>query len=386
MKIARHILIIACLIAGYLPAKAQYPLEKDLNMIRGGDTITKQQVMYKDPGRSGKNVFWDYSHLTPVNESYKVAYRELRNGDIQANENRTSYFYHCQDDTLFTTAYDNLTTRFDFRLPEAVLKYPFSYSDSLSAPYYGEGIYGRKMYFRSSGVSVITADAHGTMLLPGGDTLRHVTRIHTIRYLSEQISASDSILLKVTGDSTTLSPDTILSRLQNDSLHLVSNIWRWYARGYRYPVFETRLEQSVVNGLAQDYFSTAFYFSPSSQEDLIDELNEEIREEETNGKEQPGHPSEPSPGGHPGEMFAYNLYPNPVKDILQIEYYLAAESVVGFSLLDSNGRLLIIRDQEHRDTGVYRESLDLSGYPSGSYTVMLRVNNVPYGQVVLKHE
>ena len=35
--------------------------------LRAGDVISKQQVEYKDPGRSGKDVLWDFSQLDPVN-------------------------------------------------------------------------------------------------------------------------------------------------------------------------------------------------------------------------------------------------------------------------------------------------------------------------------
>ena len=35
--------------------------------LRAGDVISKQQVEYKDPGRSSKNVLWDFSQLDPVN-------------------------------------------------------------------------------------------------------------------------------------------------------------------------------------------------------------------------------------------------------------------------------------------------------------------------------
>lgn len=38
----------------------QSQLTSSLNMFRAGDVISKQQVEYKDPGRSGQNVLWDF--------------------------------------------------------------------------------------------------------------------------------------------------------------------------------------------------------------------------------------------------------------------------------------------------------------------------------------
>jgi len=48
---------------------AQHNLQSHLNMFRANDLIFKQQVEYKDPGRSGANVLWDFSQLDVVNEN-----------------------------------------------------------------------------------------------------------------------------------------------------------------------------------------------------------------------------------------------------------------------------------------------------------------------------
>ena len=38
------------------------------------NTYIKQQVAYKDPGASGKELTWDFGMLSPINEEYTVAY------------------------------------------------------------------------------------------------------------------------------------------------------------------------------------------------------------------------------------------------------------------------------------------------------------------------
>ena len=50
---------------GMAAAQAQTVLQQDTHMFREGDVILKQEVQYKSPGRSGKNVVWDFSELTP---------------------------------------------------------------------------------------------------------------------------------------------------------------------------------------------------------------------------------------------------------------------------------------------------------------------------------
>ena len=53
---------------------AQHSLQSRYNMFRADDVIIKQQVEYKDPGRSGANVLWDFSRLNVVNDEYELAY------------------------------------------------------------------------------------------------------------------------------------------------------------------------------------------------------------------------------------------------------------------------------------------------------------------------
>ena len=53
-------------------------ITRENNSVRNGDEIIKQQMQYKDPGRSGENVIWDFSMLKAVNPKYKLTF-VLRN-------------------------------------------------------------------------------------------------------------------------------------------------------------------------------------------------------------------------------------------------------------------------------------------------------------------
>jgi hypothetical protein len=43
------------------------------NCIRSGDETVKEQVEFKDPGRSGENVIWNFSELKAINSEYKLS-------------------------------------------------------------------------------------------------------------------------------------------------------------------------------------------------------------------------------------------------------------------------------------------------------------------------
>ena len=44
------------------------------NRPRSGDEIIKQQVEFKDPGREGENVIWDFGKLKSINNRYSLTY------------------------------------------------------------------------------------------------------------------------------------------------------------------------------------------------------------------------------------------------------------------------------------------------------------------------
>ncbi len=150
---------------------AQHSLENRLNMYRADDEIIKQQVEYKDPGRGGENVLWDFSRLTSVNDEYRLSFFEAYNGKLAGMEHQTMYYYTLSNDSLLLWGFENATAKLKNDQPELLLKYPVKYQDHTSCYYHGHGLYCDRL-------------------------------------------AADSTLIAV-------------------------ETFRWYSKGYRYPVFET---------------------------------------------------------------------------------------------------------------------------------------------------
>ena len=67
-------LINIILFATLLSATSHAQLTRLHNAPRGGDEIIKQRVEYKDPGRDGENVIWDFGQLLSVDPEYKLSY------------------------------------------------------------------------------------------------------------------------------------------------------------------------------------------------------------------------------------------------------------------------------------------------------------------------
>lgn len=53
-------------------AFSQFSLESSSALPRANDTIVKQCVEYRDPGRSGPNVLWNFSELELLNDAYTL--------------------------------------------------------------------------------------------------------------------------------------------------------------------------------------------------------------------------------------------------------------------------------------------------------------------------
>ena len=108
------------------------------------NTYIKQQVAYKDQGASGKELTWDFGMLSPINEEYTVAYSIPDSNCMHqwcATEHRTRYYYTLTADTIWRTGYENPTTFVQYTLPEAVLRLPLHYGDTLTTVFAAKGEY-----------------------------------------------------------------------------------------------------------------------------------------------------------------------------------------------------------------------------------------------------
>lgn len=248
---------------------AQYSLERTTHLPRPGDRLGKQEVAYKSPGNKGTGMVWDFSELENKNADYELRYTSPHPGSdtIIGIEHRTMYRYQLSGDTLFTPGYENSTTRIEYLIPESLLVFPFPYGRSLTTNFGGKGNYCNRLGIDICGKSTVTADATGLMILPGGDTLHHVLRVHTCKLVFERMGSRSAHA--VAGLDTINGPayyrDSVNRYLANDSSYFQIDTWRWYAEGYRYPIFESINSAICKSGKKSTHFSTSFYYPPKEQ-------------------------------------------------------------------------------------------------------------------------
>lgn len=227
-----------------------------------GDNLIKKQVNYVNPGNGGENATWDFSTLTVVDNQYEVSYRAPNryegmyyllghmltidpkqvgvNSLIICTEHNTMYVSEIKDNQLQAIGHENPVTVLQYNPRMIMDRYPTYYTDSYKYNYQSESLYSGKFRSTTKGYKEMKADGFGSITLPTG-TYSNVLRIkyvQTIEYTSEG----------------NLPPEEL------KELGLEYTIYKWYVKGYRYPVFETQRIVYTYTGL--EAATLAFYFPP----------------------------------------------------------------------------------------------------------------------------
>lgn len=380
-------LIISAFLTQNLILSAETTITKDLQSFRKSDVLYKQQIEYKDPGRNGQNVVWDFSSLNFINERYQVKYLEpaVIKPDtlcITNIEHRTKYKFFQSNDSLFLAGFENSGTKHNFNNPQLVMHFPLTYTDSIFKEYSGTGIYKDMLYVVTKGVSYSVADATGTLILPEDDTLRHVLRVRTqqeyiqMTYPKEyspdiQLSYLDSLSIAAIDSARTADTDTIYYRTE---------ICRWYGAGYRYPVFETICNYShLVNDTVEmKDISTAFYFPPIKHDYLESDPGNVAVIDSLKLVDAAIKVSQDS------LFFDYNCYPNPVRSNLKVELLLDLPSNVVFRVYDLAGNLEFTKQEGQFPPGLHLFNLNLIDLNTGPHLLHFVVNEQTAQTLIIK--
>ena len=139
------------------------------NSPRSGDEIIKQQVEFKDPGREGENVIWDFGKLKSINNRYSLTYSSpdlldnsyyiLGRDTIQANndsvryligtEHSTMYYLQVKDNSLYVLGHENATTSLKYTPSLLSMAYPTNYNEPHQKQYQSKGLYSCRIPFES---------------------------------------------------------------------------------------------------------------------------------------------------------------------------------------------------------------------------------------------
>lgn len=384
------------------PLFSQTTLTRSCNSFRSGDRLVKQEVEYKDPGKSGEHIFWDFSTVEPVNDHYQVKYYSYDDSLMIGQERRTLYKYIMHGDSLMCSGFENKSTLIANRKPELMLVFPLSFGNRHEDYFHGNGDYCGGLFLTEFGKTSVVADACGEVLLPEGDTLRHVLRTHHTKYLLQK---HRPYILMAEKD-TVCNTDSIESHLTSDSLHTRIDTYRWYAEGYRYPVFETICQTDFFYGQPGQTAGVSFYYAPNEQYYSLDDDSENrIRrdsiqiasdasnsfydsnagsssEKTKNFSHTQGNHNETS--GDAKDVITYSLSRENGVDEIILNYSLSEDATVSIMLFDIQSRQLSGVMDVRETSGDYRKTISLRGLQPGEYTLRIVVNNTVFGEKIIK--
>lgn len=327
----------------------------------------KQQVAYANNSGelSGENVLWDFSNWKLLNQNYKLKYFDTGLNTVSKYEHRTFYNYELKNDTLYLCGYKNSTANVSYLLPEVSLIYPLSYRDSISSYFYGVGDYSNHIGLEVYGQKNICVDALGTLILPSGDTVPNIIRVHSEKIMQYQFD-SDEIFVEL--DSIQIPPiDSISNSLFRNTNVIKMDVFEWYMEGYCRPIFETVKNTLYKMGKPYKYFSTAF-FCPL--EELGDAYIDEIRTQLDNKSDKKYQSNIQS-----DKDFKFTPYLDEDSRNLFLEYDGVEGATVDVTLFDIQGRLLFHDKFMEQNSGQYKLCIDISQYVQTAFIVRLTIND-----------
>jgi len=368
-----------------LPVFGQLNLQH--NHFRAGDVLFKQQVEYIDPGAAGADRLWNFSKLKTINDEYTLEYaipplegdsvyimgeKRYNEGDVKENElivgteHNTMYYYYLKEDTLLQIGHENPSVILAYTSPMAILRFPLNYAQTVSSQYKSKGLYSGTVDIQTEGTVTVTADAYGKMILPSKDTLDLVLRVKTLQTIFD-------------------SPNENSYSTETGNAGKQLEIYRWYSKGYRYPVFETIRNINLADNSV--IFSTAFFFPPQDHFYLdTDPENLALLDQLWNmDKDNIEHPdAEHTEVMSLKDIMTCKIYPNPVISILNLDYELKRDAMVSFQLLSVNGSPVKVISPKKKIKGVYHETLDCSFLQRRDYILRITANDLFENEVIVK--
>lgn len=225
-----------------------------------------------------------------------------RSNLIIGTEHNTMYYYQLKDNQLLLLGHENPTSLLHYTQPVVAASYPTNYKETYKNDYQSKGIYSGRIQFDTKGNITTKADAYGAIILPTGDTLNHVLRIKTVQTISEIIRS--------------------INPAMNDSLKMEVETYKWYSKGYRYPIFETVKAINTTDSLNRQEYQTAFFFPPQEHLYLDDDKDNLAVLDSLWDIEHNNNIDNTITNPGTNTKLSYNFYPNPVESQLTIEYYL----------------------------------------------------------------
>ena len=347
------------------------------NRYRSYDVLEKKQVTAKGFDLNSKKSIWSLEDAEFSEGSYNAEY-STETDTLMAVERGDRTYYNQDRGTINIIGSENFMELISYDMPETWLQFPMQVGDSVCGYFNGSGPYCERFFMRRYGTYKTKADATGKLVLPQGDTLRNVLRLHTERYVGTITVPIDTMLCKTPA----FTVDSIIRLLAPDTAKVREDVYRWYAEGYRYPVLEAKTLSYRDSLLTEEMY----YCSPDMQRTLAyDEDNKQIRTrlaEEERARwlaSSPDEDSNPKSRGKNG--FTYNLPQDDNSDLVTINY--STDHATKMTALVTNALGYVYRRADQScAVGSGQTTIDCSGLRRGQYILYINVDGEQYAEKV----
>ena len=377
--------IIACLLV-CVTVHAQNIIGS--HQVRANDEVKKQQVEYAAVDSTGQGMVWDLSEVELSKWTLTANYtaEDSRKGVVIGTERNTRSYNESKPETLLLRGFENNLLKVEYDQPEVLLRMPLVYGDRYEGLFHGTSAYCEKVFSRTFGTYRVEVDGTGSMVLPSGDTLRHVSRVHSTKLTSARFfpEVQRERMLKAVVDSIKFPVDSIRQGIATDTLVIETNTYRWYAAGYRYPVLEV-----ISTGYKGEkpWTTEAYYCAPEEQLPLDDTENEEARKLLASSG---GNGFSSSNDGTSDDGSGKNGLDNTLQDLsvsvsgsaVTVGYTLLQDATVTALLCDISG----VVHRQQSQTGQAGDSCQMTilcdGLRRGQYVLHLNVNGQVASQAI----
>ena len=334
-------------------ASAQQSIEYETNGWRLNDVVNKSVVEYFPAGDSGEDILWDFRELLPRGERYPVAFCCDSDSVCLSIDPTTMYKYEQSGDTLKLIGFETPLKLVTYDTPFPLLAYPFRDGDYLDAQYHGAGDYCKTLLMDNQGTFSVDADATGCIILADGDTVRNVLRVHSTQTTSVCLYAPNDTLVPPADEEGNLKQE-------------IEERYQWYARGYRYPLYETVTLTCYDDLTPVSCVQSAYRYLPDEQILLNDSINEEIQRQDSLALAE-----------------EIDIFPHAVSlegSTLHLQYDLLAEAHINALICNSMGMVFDRKSTSAPEGEGYQMSFDCSGLNRGEYVLYINVNGKIYNE------
>lgn len=371
------ILIIIFFLMFPLLCQAEHTLTKACNIPRNGDNFTIKELTYIDPGVSGKSCIWDFSNMNEIRNDFPI-YCISPNDTIFAiikagNLNK----YSLIGDTLNYIGYENRVSVFEDSIASPCIIYPFFFGQKVESEFHFAGYYAQDRKAITYGTISTEADGLGEIII-GTDTINDVLRTKTHQYGYLKIFSENE-----------LTKDTITDISSN---FFIQDIYQWYAKGYRYPIFESSTYTLYEQGVRTKYFSRSYFYPPQQQEEeIVNDLeNEQIRknhkivsknllQSKSSQKNGPYNGTIPSPD--PKTSLSITNSQNNIN----VYFHTNNEIILETILTNLLGQVYLYIPPQRYPKGIHTPTINTSNLPNGEYILTLIINGQNVSKKIIHH-